>query len=286
MGIFDSMLKINIDEMKTKKDFEGLFKALNNKRNAFARRDAAKALGEIGDATTVEPLIAALKDPKKDVRDAVVEAIGKLGGDPRAVAAFAEPLKNGNSIAREEAASALGKIKHKSAVEHLVPVLKDEDCFVRQSAAAALGKIGDPAAVESLGQAIKDEDKDVRQAAVIALGEIGGTAAVEPLVQSLNDEAVMVRYRAVESLGRIGGSSAVDALIKVLKDGGWISLPVGKGKLPNKKVWVRQKAIEVLTETGDARAVAPITETLSDKQEAVRQAAQKALQKLGANTPG
>jgi HEAT repeat protein len=286
MGIFDSMLKINIGEMKAKRDLEGLFGALNNKRNAFARRDAAKALGEIGDAIAMEPLIAALKDPKRDVRDAAVEAIGKIGGDPRAVAAFVEPLRNGNSIAREEAASAFGKIRHKSGVELLVPALKDEDCFVRQSAAASLGKISDPAAVEGLAQTLKDEDKEVRQAAAIALGEIGGTAAVEPLVQSLKDESVMVRYRTVESLGKIGGPGAVDALIEALKDGGWISPPAGKGKPPNKKVWVRQKAIEVLADMGDSKAVAPITEALNDKQEVIRQAAQKALQKLTANTAG
>ncbi len=109
MGILDSILKINIDEMKAKRDFDGLFKALNNKRNVFARRDAAKALGEIGDLTAMEPLIAALEDSKKDVRDAAVEAIGKMGGDPRAVEAIAGTLKNGKSFARDEAASALAR---------------------------------------------------------------------------------------------------------------------------------------------------------------------------------
>jgi len=109
---------------------------------------------------------------------------------------------------------------------------------------------------------------------------------VEFLVQSLKDESIIVRYRAAESLGRIGGSSAVDALIGTLKDGGWIGLPTGEGKSGNKKVWVRQKAIEALAKIGDARAVAPITEALGDKQEAVRQAAQKALQRLGPDTSG
>ena len=151
MGILDSILKMNIDEMKAKRDFEGLFEALNNKRNVYIRRDAAKALGEIGDPTAMDPLIAALKDSKKDVRDAAAEALGKMGGHPRAVESFAESLKNGNSIAREEAASALGKIGHESAVDPLVGALKDESFFVRQSAAASLGKIGQSRAVESAG---------------------------------------------------------------------------------------------------------------------------------------
>ena len=286
MGILDSILKMNIDEMKAKKDFEGLFQALNNKRNVYIRTDAAKALGEIGDASALEPLIAALKDPKKDVRSAAAEAIGKIGGDPRAVEAVAETLKNGKSLERDEAASALGKIRHKAGVEHLLPALKDQDCFVRQSAAASLGQIGDPSAVEALAQTLKDDDKDVRQAAVLALGEIGGAAAVDLLIQSLKDESVLVRYRTAETLGRIGGPDAVDALIGLLKDGGWVAPPASKGKPPGKKVWVRQKAIEALAEIGDARAVAPITEALNDKQEAVRQAAQKALHRLGVSTAG
>ena len=151
---------------------------------------------------------------------------------------------------------------------------------------ASLGKIGDPGAVGPLGQALKDEDKYVRQAAVVALREIGGAAAVDLIVQSLKDESPMVRYCAVESLGGIGGASVVDALTEALKDGGWIALSAGKGKTETRKVWVRQKAIEALAEIGDARAVPPITEALNDKQERVRQAAQAALQKLGAGTAG
>jgi len=106
------------------------------------------------------------------------------------------------------------------------------------------------------------------------------------LAQSLKDESATVRYRAVESLGRIGDSGAVDALIGALKDGGWIRLPTGKKNEPGKKVWVREKAIEALGEIGDARAVAVVTEALNDKQETVRQAAQKVLKKLGANATG
>src|SRR5512136_2891709 len=106
MGILDSMLNLNIDEMKANRDFEGLFKALTSKRNQYLRRDAAKALGEIGDVVAMEPLIAALEDAKKDVRDAAAEAIGKIGGHPRAVEAVAETLNNGKSLERDEAASA------------------------------------------------------------------------------------------------------------------------------------------------------------------------------------
>ena len=284
MGMLDSILKVNTDEMKAKRDLPALFKALSNRRNVYLRRDAAQALGEIGDAAAMEPLIGALKDPKRDVRDAAVVAIGELGGDPRAVEVVAGNLQSGKSIERDEAASALGKMRHEAGMEYLLPALKDQDFFVRRSAAVSLGQIGHPGAVEALSQTLKDEDKDVREAAASALGDIGTAAAVAPLVQSLGDESAMVRYRAVESLGRIGGSGAVDALVGALKDRGWINPPAGKGNQPNEKVWVRQKAIEALAEIGDARSAAPIAEALNDKQERVRQAAQTALQRLGVST--
>ena len=133
---------------------------------------------------------------------------------------------------------------------------------------------------------MKDEDKDVRRAAVVALEEIGGAAAAGVLVGSLKDESPIIRCKAAEALGRIGAPGAVDPLIEALKDGGWIGSSASGGKPDSKKVWVREKAIEALAEIGDARAVAPVTEALNDKQEPVREAARKALQKLGANATG
>jgi len=57
----------NIEEMKTRRDVEGLTKALKDK-DWSVRREAAVALGEIKDARAVEPLIWALKYEKKSPR--------------------------------------------------------------------------------------------------------------------------------------------------------------------------------------------------------------------------
>jgi len=334
VGVFDSILKINVEEMKAKKDVEGLIQALKNKRNVYIRRDAASALGDTGDARAIDPLVESLGDPNKDVRNAAVEAIGKLGGDPRAVELLLDFLKDKRSIIREEAASALGKVGHKNAVdpliqalkdeswlvrqnaatslgmipdaravEPLIQVLKDEDKDIRQIAVSALGNIGDARATEALIQTLKDEDKDIRQTAASALGNTGDAKAVEALIQTLKDESARVRYQAVESLEKIGDSRAVEPLIQALKDKGWIETAVEtppKGKLldsfieigkkekpssPNSnKAWVRQKAIEALAKLGDARAVAPITEALNDKHEAIRTSAKEALERINAKT--
>lgn len=52
------------------------------------RKAAIEALGKLGEAGAVEPLMAALKSPAVDVRKSAAEALGQIG-DRRA----AEPLK-------------------------------------------------------------------------------------------------------------------------------------------------------------------------------------------------
>ncbi|GAI34793.1 unnamed protein product, partial [marine sediment metagenome] len=51
---------MNIEKMQAKKDVQGLIKALNH-RKENVRREAVIALGNIGDARAVKPLIQALK---------------------------------------------------------------------------------------------------------------------------------------------------------------------------------------------------------------------------------
>ncbi|GAH76877.1 unnamed protein product, partial [marine sediment metagenome] len=99
---------------------------------------------------------------------------------------------------RREAASALGKIGDKSAIEPLTKALDDEDKNIRREAASALGKIGDKSAIECLIKALKDEDKNVRREVVSALGKIGDKSAIEPLVEALNDRSLDILYIANE----------------------------------------------------------------------------------------
>ena len=60
MGIFDRLFKPNVKRLKEEKNVKGLIKALRHK-DGYVRRDAAEALGKIGEPA-VEPLIQALKD--------------------------------------------------------------------------------------------------------------------------------------------------------------------------------------------------------------------------------
>ena len=58
----------NIEKLRAKGNVKGLIKALGYQKDADVRRNAVEALGGIGNARIVEPLIVALKDEDNDVR--------------------------------------------------------------------------------------------------------------------------------------------------------------------------------------------------------------------------
>ena len=131
----------NVDRLKARGDDLGLIKALEYQKNWRVRRDAAVALGQIGDASAVAPLMSALKSPAVDVRKSAAEALGQIGD--------------------------------RGAAEPLIAALKDASWSVRRAAADALGQIRDPSAIEGLRAALEDHDSNVRRAATDALGALG-----------------------------------------------------------------------------------------------------------------
>ncbi|HXF68946.1 MAG TPA: HEAT repeat domain-containing protein, partial [Thermoflexus sp.] len=72
----------------------------------------------------------------------------------------------------EAAAEALGKIGNPQAILALQEALKDENREMRKAAAWALGGIGNPQAIPALLKALKDESGGMRWAAAVALEKI------------------------------------------------------------------------------------------------------------------
>jgi hypothetical protein len=116
----------DVENLKAKKDVEGLTKALEYKKDNDVREKVAAAIREIRDERAVRPLIRVLE------------------GEDAAV--------------RAEAAVALGKLRDEKAVRPLIRVLKDEDEDVREKAIVALGEIRDERAIEPIIHALKDKD--------------------------------------------------------------------------------------------------------------------------------
>jgi HEAT repeat protein len=60
------------------KDVDELIKALGPEKDPDAREAADEAQGKIGDPRAVDPLTAALKDPKDDARKEAEKALARL----------------------------------------------------------------------------------------------------------------------------------------------------------------------------------------------------------------
>ncbi len=257
----------------------------------------AQALGSLA----VEPLIATLDDKKRDVRRDAARALGEIG-DPRAVEPLIVALKDTHMLVRETAAEALGNVKDTRAMDPLIIELKDKDADVRKAVAKVLRKLGwqpeggeaavwywianedwaeaqalGSLAVEPLITTLEDKKWDVRRDAARALGEIGDPRAVKPLIAAANDDDDDVREASASALGKIGDARAVKTLIAALKDEGWGQDDV-RGRMPT--VEVRLAAAQALGRIGDPRAVKPLIAMLKDADYDVRKAAAGALVRL------
>ncbi len=93
-------------------EIEGLVEQLSS-GDMRLRVEAARSLGEIGDARGVGPLVRLLKGEESQARGAAVEALGRIG-DLRAIEALLPLLEN--DTAAGSAVVALGKIGDARAI--------------------------------------------------------------------------------------------------------------------------------------------------------------------------
>lgn len=98
---------------------------------------AAEALGYVGGADAVNPLLIFVHDSSDELREIAAEALGRIG-DPR-------------------------------AFEPLLALLQDENEWVRRAAVVALGDLGDRRAIEPISTALQDDTPVVQDAAFEAL---------------------------------------------------------------------------------------------------------------------
>jgi len=170
------------DELE-KQGLEGLIKALQDSTDPIVRQYAAYLLGNAKNPRAIQPLVTALADFDKSVREQATLALSSIG---------------------------------KAAIEPLAEAMKEPKWETRYRAAEALGRIADEKAVRPLVQALKDNTDHVRYMAVKGLKEIGDSDTVEPMIILLKDENRYVRMMAARALGAIGGDRVREALSSAL----------------------------------------------------------------------
>ncbi|MBP1597635.1 MAG: domain protein repeat-containing protein [Acidobacteria bacterium] len=229
-------------------------------------------------------LIEALQAEDPELRYWSADALGKLGS-PDAIPALIRALSDAFDAVRMSACVALGDLKAAEAVPVLIdiasgkiPAGKHDHLFVpvevgevQWMAAQALGRIGDERAVDPLMKILPTAGGDLGMYVAQALGDLHDRRAVPALIEEIKRREEPELRGVAEALGRIGDPQAVPALVDLLQAG---------------KEDVRYAAATALGHMGDARAVEALLKVKNDDPQAfVREAAESALKRLGADAP-
>ena len=202
------------------------------------REDAATALGQLQDSRGVPPLIRALRDEDRAVRQAAAASLTALGEPSVVPLGFC--LQDADLQVQETASSILSTIADDRVVEHLASSLLSPNWIVRMHCAKALGRIRASQTLETLLLLLQDKVPAVREESAKAIQAMG-EASVTPLLKHLENSDWRVRLRAVETLALLKSSATVEPLMAlVIKD-------------PDRAV--RQDAIRTLGTIGDSRAI-------------------------------
>jgi bilin biosynthesis protein len=135
---------------------------------------AAWALASIGPEAT-DQVYRTLSSESVDVRCAGVGAIARIAkerAEERAFRVMITMLTDPDPVVRTVAVAALGQLRYKPAVPHLILALQDTDGEVRKAVVSALGRIGERTALVHLTALLNDEVEALQQLVMLAITQI------------------------------------------------------------------------------------------------------------------
>jgi len=283
---------------------------------------ACLTLGESGEPSVIADIAPYFDDPDADVREAVSEACARMPDAARPV--LFRYLKEGTPKQKITAATAVRKARYRPSLPLLLDLIRDPSREVKVSAVAALMTLAEQDSVEGLVNGLGDPDirwfcvmalrqfgeknlkpllrrtndaelnywkqqvlegmgdrvlegcldtlattKDVgtRIATVCTMRQIKDARAIGPLIRLMSDEKL--GYVAGFVLSQMG-EVAVEPLLLSLQD----ENPV-----------LRSRAATALGEIGLARVMSPLRELLHDRDDQVREAAERAIERITGAEP-
>ncbi len=263
--------------------------------NPNIRRGAAIAAGEERIPEAAPGLVALLKDPQWQVRQAAAYALGLLkekraqpflrkviGADEtnervRIITILNQKAKNlaeakeaivriwGEDFKEKEvhlpvlrtAAWALSRVQEERIINPLIEIIKGGIQAQLIPALSGLTALGVHEAEELVIDCLKHEQWRVRQTAAIALGKIGSEKSVAPLLEAYGDARWEVRLEVVIALNNLKAKESRDLFVRALED---------------ERAEVRRAAAIALGNTRDENVAESLKKALSDKSWSVRKA--------------
>jgi phycocyanobilin lyase subunit alpha len=166
------------------------------------RRNAARALGKLGDKEAVEPLIRCLEFPDYYVREAAAQALENLE-DQRCVPILMKLLEGGVTQATrvpgkphlvqpyEAVIEALGTLGATVAIDLIEPFTQHSMEKVKYAAARAMYQLTKQDQYgEMLIQALSGDDLQLRRSALMDLGAVGYIKAGQAIADTLAENSM------------------------------------------------------------------------------------------------
>ena len=140
--------------------------------NMGARIGAIYALGEIGGAGVLKPLVYCARRPEVDIRSAAVAALGKLAL-PEALPVLLELLDDENPIVQACTVAALRNFPATpDLLNKLRPFLNADDGVLEAEAALTLSGFKDTSSLPQIETLLTSPHASTRQAAAVAFSKI------------------------------------------------------------------------------------------------------------------
>ncbi len=305
-----------LGSMGTRESLIYLEKSLTDP-SPLVRYYATLTLGDTGDPSILDHLALRMDDADPTVREAASDVFGRMPEAGRSH--LFRFLREGNTLQKISAATAVRKGKYRPAEPLLVDGMRDESPDVKVASVAALMVLADPASVEGLVNGLRDPH--IRWLCVLALRQFGDVN-IRPLLRRTNDpeldywkhyvlegmgdrvlegclealgkeEDIGTRISTLCTMRQIKDIRAVYPIVRLLGDdrlgyvAGFVLSQMGEVAVEplllstqDDNPAVRARAATALGEIGLARVMRPLRELTQDKDPQVRQAAERAIRKI------
>jgi hypothetical protein len=183
--------------------------------DAMERESAIEKMAGQGLSLASSEVISALHDPSPRVRRQAATALGRLG-DTAAVPELLHQLELHPDLVEEETVQALGELGDVAAIPELVKLLKSPRPLLRRASARAIASIpgaeDSELAIQELIVAARDtSDQDLRRSALQALRYLEAPEISSTVSLALLDKRPSVRIAAAEASAEMELKETADA---------------------------------------------------------------------------
>ncbi len=149
-----------------------------------------------------QALIAAMKDPSKKVRAAIVKTLGMVG-EKEVIKHLINCFNDPDARVRANTIEAIASLGDNTVTRIFLPYLEDSNNRIRANAIVGICKFGKYNVTGILQNMLKDSDENMRASALWAIGEIGNPMYLPLTYPYMQDKNDIVRFNSIKAISRI-----------------------------------------------------------------------------------